>query len=174
MLNTLKNKLSFSSLMTAYKNLHVYAQYAFKGILFISISLLTYFILIYPALLGINIYNERLSQRPAELAQIQGVVKQNQLLKNKTKVAPAINELELQKIKQVFQSRDLKLTIFEQVIAENTSVIQIQLTQAAFSSALDALDALRQNWHLVPSKLDAAAGSTPGLVNITMTLKQAI
>ncbi len=174
MLNTLKNKLSLSSLMTAYKNCHIYAQYALKGILFIFVSLLTYFILIYPALLGIKIYNEKLSQRPSELAQIQGVVKQNQLLKNKQKVAPAINELELQKIKQVFQSRDLKLTIFEQVIAENTSVIQIQLTQAAFSSALDALDALRQNWHLVPSKLDAAAGSMPGLVNITMTLKQAI
>lgn len=174
MLNNLKNKLSVSSLLTAYKNLHRYAQYFLKGILFISIGLLTYFILVYPALHGIKIYNDKLSQRPAELAQIQGVIKQNQLLKNKHKVAPAINDLELQKIKQAFQSRDLKLTIFEQVILENTSVIQIQLTQAPYSSVLDALDVLRQNWHLVPSKLDAAAGSIPGLVNVTMTLKQAI
>lgn len=174
MLNNLQSKLRFSSLPTAYKNLPRYAQYLLKGILFVLIGLLTYFILVFPALLGINTYNDRLSQRPAELAQIQGVVKQNQLLKNKNKVAPAINELELQKIKQVFQSRDIKLTIFEQVIAENTSVIQIQLTQAAYSSVLDALDALRQNWHLVPTKMDAAAGSTPGLVNVTMTLKQVI
>lgn len=174
MLKNLKNTLHFSSLIAAYKNLNRYARYLLKGILFVLLCLLTYFVLVYPALLGIKIYKERLSQRPAELAQIQGVIKQNQLLKNKHKVAPAINEQELQKIKQVFQSRDLKLTIFEQVIAENSSVIQIQLTQAAFSSVLDALDALRQNWHLVPSKMDAAAGSTPGLVNVTMTLKQAI
>jgi type II secretory pathway component PulM len=174
MFNTLKNKLKLDELLTQYQKLHAYIQFSLKGILFISLALLTYFVLVYPALLGIKLYNEKLSQRPVELAQIQGVIKQNQLLKNKHKVAPTINELELQKIKQVFQSRDIKLTIFEQAIAQNSSVIQVQLTQVSYSSALDALDTIRKNWHLVPSKLDAAAGSSPGLVNITMTLKQVI
>jgi type II secretory pathway component PulM len=174
MFNIMKDKLRLHALLVQYQRLHPYAQLCLKSILFILLALLTYFVLVYPALLGIKIYNEKLSQRPVELAQIQGVIKQNQLLKNKHKVAPAINELELQKIKQVFQSRDIKLTIFEQVIAQNSSVIQIQLTQVPYSSVLDALDSLRHNWHLVPSQLDAAAGSGPGLVNITMTLKQVI
>lgn len=174
MFNTIKDKLKLHILLAQYQGLHVYVQLCLKGILFILLALLTYFILVYPALLGIKIFNEKLSQRPVELAQIQGVTKQNQLLKNKNKVAPAINELELQKIKQVFQSRDIKLTIFEQVIVHNSSVIQVQLTQVSYSSVLDALDTLRQNWHLVPSELDAAAGSSPGLVNITMSLKQVI
>jgi type II secretory pathway component PulM len=174
MFNIIKDKLKLHFLLAQYQRLHAYAQFFLKGILFIALALLTYFALVYPALLGINIYKEKLSQRPVELAQIQGVIKQNQLLKNKHKVAPAINELELQKIKQVFQSRDIKLTIFEQVISQNSSVIQIQLTQVSYSSVLDALDTLRQNWHLVPTQLDAAAGSSPGLVNITMTLKQVI
>jgi type II secretory pathway component PulM len=174
MFNIIKDKLKLHFLLAQYQRLHAYAQFFLKGILFIALALLTYFALVYPALLGINIYKEKLSQRPVELAQIQGVIKQNQLLKNKHKVAPAINELELQKIKQVFQSRDIKLTIFEWAIAQNASAIQIQLTQVPYSSVLDALDTIRQNWHLVPFQLDASAGSVPGLVNITMTLKQVI
>jgi len=174
MFTIFKDKLRLHPLLAQYQKLHPYVQLCLKGILFILLALLTYFILVYPALLGIKIYNEKLSQRPVELAQIQGVIKQNQLLKNKNKVTPAINELERQKIKQVFQSRDINLTIFEWAIAQNASAIQIQLTQAPYSSVLDALDTLRQNWHLVPFQLDASAGSGPGLVNITMTLKQVI
>lgn len=138
-------------------------------IFFVIIVLLA---LTLPTYQGIKIFKERLAQRPSQLAEIQGVIKQNQLLKAKSKTAPALSELEIQKIRQVFQAREIKPTLFQLDVEKTTTVIQVQLTQASYSSVLDVLDTLRSGWQINPTKLEASSGSTPGLVNVSMTLEQ--
>lgn len=164
--------LKLATLKKGYAEINPSLRKRLKFVSVLLIAILALLILTLPTYQGIKIFKERLAQRPSQLAEIQGVIKQNQLLKDKNKSAPALTELEIQKIRQAFQAREIKPTIFQLDVEKTTTVIQIQLTQASYSSVLDVLDALRSGWHMSPTKLEASSGSTPGLVNVSMTLEQ--
>jgi hypothetical protein len=126
-----------------------------------------------------------LELRPVQWAQLQHVLKVNQLISapgiggstagtsgaRATLVTP-LNESEMQKVRAVLAARDIKPNVLR-LSNDNPPRLELQANDVLFSAWIEVLDELRQVWRLYPESVSAIAGANPGIVQISSTLKQA-
>jgi hypothetical protein len=126
-----------------------------------------------------------LELRPVQWAQLQHVLKVNQLISapgiggstvgasgvRATLVTP-LNEAEMQKVRAVLAARDIKPNVLR-LSNDNPPRLELQANDVLFSAWIEVLEELRQVWRLYPESVSAIAGANPGIVQISSTLKQA-
>lgn len=125
--------------------------------------------------LVISPYTQRvqnqLDMRPAQWSQLQSLIKQAK----STSVAPVtvslLDDMELQKIRNVLISRGIKPSVLR-LTADNPPRIELQASDAMFSVLLDSLDELRSTWRLYPEQLNVVSTGGAGVVNIGGVLIQ--
>ena len=127
----------------------------------------------------------QLELRPVQWAQLQHVLKVNQLISapgvggsaagaggvRATLVTP-LNEAEMQKVRAVLAARDIKPNVLR-LSNDNPPRLEIQANDVLFSAWIEVLEELRQVWRLYPESVSAIASANPGIVQISSTLKQA-
>jgi hypothetical protein len=127
----------------------------------------------------------QLELRPVQWAQLQHVLKVNQLISapgvggstagasgaRATLVTP-LNESEMQKVRAVLAARDIKPNVLR-LSNDNPPRLEIQANDVLFSAWIEVLEELRQVWRLYPESVSAIASANPGIVQISSTLKQA-
>ena len=113
----------------------------------------------------------QLDMRPAQWSQLQSLIKQAK----STSVAPVtvslLDDMELQKIRNVLISRGIKPSVLR-LTADNPPRIELQASDAMFSVLLDSLDELRSTWRLYPEQLNVVSTGGAGVVNIGGVLIQ--
>lgn len=116
----------------------------------------------------------QLAMRPAQWSQLQSLIKQAK----STSVAPVtvslLDDMELQKIRNVLISRGIKPSVLR-LTADNPPRIELQASDAMFSVLLDTLDELRTTWRVYPEQLNVVSTSGAGgagMVNIGGILVQ--
>lgn len=126
-----------------------------------------------------------LELRPVQWAQLQHVLKVNQLISapgvggstagasgaRATLVTP-LNESEMQKVRAVLAARDIKPNVLR-LSNDNPPHLEFQANDVLFSAWIEVLNELRQVWRLYPESVSAIASANPGIVQISSTLKQA-
>lgn len=129
-----------------------------------------------------------LELRPVQWAQLQHVLKVNQLISapgvggstagvggaggaRATLVTP-LNEAEMQKVRAVLAARDIKPNVLR-LSNDNPPRLELQANDVLFSAWIEVLEELRQVWRLYPESVSAIASANPGIVQISSTLKQA-
>jgi hypothetical protein len=127
----------------------------------------------------------QLELRPVQWAQLQHVLKVNQLISapgvggstagasgaRATLVTP-LNESEMQKVRAVLAARDIKPNVLR-LSNDNPPRLELQANDVLFSAWIEVLEELRQVWRLYPESVSAIASANPGIVQISSTLKQA-
>ena len=127
----------------------------------------------------------QLELRPVQWAQLQHVLKVNQLISapgvggstagasgaRATLVTP-LNEAEMQKVRAVLAARDIKPNVLR-LSNDNPPRLELQANDVLFSAWIEVLEELRQVWRLYPESVSAIASANPGIVQISSTLKQA-
>ena len=127
----------------------------------------------------------QLELRPVQWAQLQHVLKVNQLIsapgvsgstagtsgERATLVTP-LSEAEMQKVRAVLAARDIKPNVLR-LSNDNPPRLEIQANDVLFSAWIEVLEELRQVWRLYPESVSAIASANPGIVQISSTLKQA-
>ena len=126
----------------------------------------------------------QLDLRPVQWAQLQHLVRVNQITSangvgasgmaasspRATLVTP-LNEAEMQKLRAVLAARDIKPNVLR-LSNDNPPRLEFQANDVLFSAWIEVLDELRQVWRLYPESVSAIASATPGLVQVSSTLKQ--
>jgi hypothetical protein len=126
-----------------------------------------------------------LELRPVQWAQLQHVLKVNQLISapgiggstvgasgpRATLITP-LNESEMQKVRAVLAARDIKPNVLR-LSNDNPPRLELQANDVLFSAWIEVLEELRQVWRLYPESVSAIASANPGIVQISSTLKQA-
>ena len=126
-----------------------------------------------------------LELRPVQWAQLQHVLKVNQLISapgvggstagasgaRATLITP-LNESEMQKVRAVLAARDIKPNVLR-LSNDNPPHLEFQANDVLFSAWIEVLNELRQVWRLYPESVSAIASANPGIVQISSTLKQA-
>ncbi len=126
----------------------------------------------------------QLDLRPVQWAQLQHLVRVNQVTSangvgassmaasslRATLVTP-LNESEIQKVRAVLAARDIKPNVLR-LSNDNPPRLEFQANEVLFSAWIEALDELRQVWRLYPESVSAIASATPGLVQVSSSLKQ--
>jgi hypothetical protein len=87
-----------------------------------------------------------------------------------TLVTP-LNESEMQKVRAVLAARDIKPNVLR-LSNDNPPRLEFQANDVLFSAWIEVLDELRQVWRLYPESVSAIASATPGLVQVSSSLKQ--
>jgi hypothetical protein len=122
--------------------------------------------------------------RPVQWAQLQHLVRVNQVSSatgvgasgmaasspRATLVTP-LNESEMQKVRAVLAARDIKPNVLR-LSNDNPPRLEFQANDVLFSAWIEVLDELRQVWRLYPESVSAIASATPGLVQVSSSLKQ--
>ena len=122
--------------------------------------------------------------RPVQWAQLQHLVRVNQVTSatgvgasgmaasspRATLVTP-LNESEMQKLRAVLAARDIKPNVLR-LSNDNPPRLEFQANDVLFSAWIEVLDELRQVWRLYPESVSAIASATPGLVQVSSSLKQ--
>jgi len=126
----------------------------------------------------------QLDLRPVQWAQLQHLVRVNQVASatgvgassmaasgsRATLVSP-LNEAEMQKVRAVLAARDIKPNVLR-LSNDNPPRLELQANDVLFSAWIEVLDELRQVWRLYPETVSAIASATPGLVQVSSSLKQ--
>jgi hypothetical protein len=129
-----------------------------------------------------------LELRPVQWAQLQHVLKVNQLISApsvsgstagvggaggaRATLVTALDEAEMQKVRAVLAARDIKPNVLR-LSNDNPPRLELQANDVLFPAWIEVLDELRQVWRLYPESVSAIAGANPGIVQISSTLKQA-
>jgi hypothetical protein len=126
----------------------------------------------------------QLDLRPVQWAQLQHLVRLNQLTSAnsvgassmaasspRTTLVNPLNESEMQKVRAVLVARDIKPNVLR-LSNDNPPRLEFQANDVLFSAWIEVLDELRQVWRLYPESVSAIASATPGLVQVSSTLKQ--
>jgi hypothetical protein len=126
----------------------------------------------------------QLDLRPVQWAQLQYLVRVNQVTTangigassmavsspRATLVTP-LNESEMQKVRAVLAARDIKPNVLR-LSNDNPPRLEFQANDVLFSAWIEVLDEFRQVWRLYPESVSAIASATPGLVQVSSSLKQ--
>ena len=126
----------------------------------------------------------QLDLRPVQWAQLQHLVRVNQVTSangvgassmsasspRSTLVTP-LNESEMQKVRAVLAARDIKPNLLR-LSNDNPPRLEFQANEVLFSAWIEVLDEFRQVWRLYPESVSAIASTTPGLVQVSSSLKQ--
>jgi hypothetical protein len=126
-----------------------------------------------------------LELRPVQWAQLQHVLKVNQLISApgvggstagvggaRATLVTALDEAQMQKVRAVLAARDIKPNVLR-LSNDNPPRLELQANDVLFSAWIEVLEELRQVWRLFPESVSAIAGANPGIVQISSTLKQA-
>ncbi len=126
-----------------------------------------------------------LELRPVQWAQLQHVLKVNQLISApgvgrstagvggaRATLVTALDEVEMQKVRAVFAARDIKPNLLR-LTNDNPPRLELQANDVLFSAWIEVLDELRKVWRLYPESVSAIASANPGIVQVSSTLKQA-
>jgi hypothetical protein len=129
-----------------------------------------------------------LELRPVQWAQLQHVLKVNQLISApgvggsaagvggaggaRATLVTALDEAEMQKVRAVLAARDIKPNVLR-LSNDNPPRLELQANDVLFSAWIEVLEELRQVWRLYPESVSVIAGANPGIVQISSTLKQA-
>lgn len=113
----------------------------------------------------------RVSLRPAQWAQLENLIKLSKTSQQQSTAVEALDEVELQKIRSVLQSKNIKPTVLRLTV-DNPPRIELQASNVPFSSVVDALEALRLAWNIYPERVDISSTSAISLVNVSASLKQ--
>lgn len=119
----------------------------------------------------------QLDMRPAQWSQLQSLIKQAKSTNAAPVTVTLLDDLELQKIRNVLVSRGIKPSVLR-LTADNPPRIELQASDAMFSVLLDSLDELRMTWRLYPEQLNVVSTSSAGgaggagIVNIGGVLVQ--
>jgi hypothetical protein len=126
----------------------------------------------------------QLDLRPVQWAQLQHLVRVNQVTSAngvgasgmaasspRTTLVNPLNESEMQKVRAVLAARDIKPNVLR-LSNDNPPRLEFQANDVLFSAWIEVLDELRQVWRLYPESISAIASATPGLVQVSSTLKQ--
>ena len=127
----------------------------------------------------------QLELRPVQWAQLQHVLKVNQLISApgvggstigtsgaRALLVTPLDEAEMQKVRAVLAARDIKPNVLR-LSNDNPPRLELQANDVLFSAWIEVLDELRQVWRLYPETVSAIASANPGIVQISSTLKQA-
>ena len=109
--------------------------------------------------------------RPAQWAQLENLIR---LSKTNVALASSIesmDEAELQRIRMILASKGIKPGVLR-LNTENPPRIELQMSDVAFSSAVDALEGLRKTWNLYPDHVEVSATPKLSIVNLSAKLKQ--
>jgi len=113
----------------------------------------------------------QLELRPVQWAQLQHVLKVNQLISapgagastmdassvRATLVTP-LDEAEMQKVRAVLAARDIKPNVLR-LSNDNPPRLELQANDVLFSAWIEVLDELRQVWRLYPESVSAIESS---------------
>ena len=113
----------------------------------------------------------RVSLRPAQWAQLENLIKLSKTSQQQSITVEALDEVELQKIRTVLQSKNIKPTVLRLTV-DNPPRIELQASNVPFSSVVDALEALRLTWNIYPERVDVSSTPAISLVNVSASLKQ--
>jgi hypothetical protein len=113
----------------------------------------------------------RVSLRPAQWAQLENLIKLSKTSQQQSITVEALDEVELQKIRTVLQSKNIKPTVLRLTV-DNPPRIELQASNVPFSSVVDALEALRLAWNIYPERVDISSTPAISLVNVSASLKQ--
>ena len=113
----------------------------------------------------------RISLRPAQWAQLENLIKLSKTSQQQSTTVEALDEVELQKIRTVLQSKNIKPTVLRLTV-DNPPRIELQASNIPFSSLVDALEALRLAWNVYPERVDVSSTPAISLVNVSASLKQ--
>ena len=126
----------------------------------------------------------QLDLRPVQWAQLQHLVRLNQVTSAnsvgassmaasspRTTLVNPLNESEMQKVRAVLVARDIKPNVLR-LSNDNPPRLEFQANDVLFSAWIEVLDELRQVWRLYPESVSAIASATPGLVQVSSSLKQ--
>lgn len=113
----------------------------------------------------------KVALRPAQWAQLENLIR---LSKANAVLASSIEPLddaELQRIRMILASKGIKPGVLR-LNTENPPRVELQMSDVAFSSAVDALEELRKTWNLHPDQVEVSATSKLSVVNLSAKLKQ--
>ncbi|MFZ4119498.1 MAG: hypothetical protein ACOYKP_07465 [Polynucleobacter sp.] len=126
----------------------------------------------------------QLDLRPVQWAQLQHLVRLNQVTSAnsvgassmavsspRTTLVNPLNESEMQKVRAVLVARDIKPNVLR-LSNDNPPRLEFQANDVLFSAWIEVLDEFRQVWRLYPESVSAIASATPGLVQVSSSLKQ--
>nr|WP_255562751.1 type II secretion system protein GspM [Polynucleobacter sp. AP-Melu-500A-A1] len=113
----------------------------------------------------------RVSLRPAQWAQLENLIKLSKTSQQQSTTLEALDEVELQKIRTVLQSKNIKPTVLRLTV-DNPPRIELQASNVPFSSVVDALEALRLTWNIYPERVEVSSTPAISLVNVSASLKQ--
>jgi hypothetical protein len=82
-----------------------------------------------------------------------------------------LDESEMQKVRAVLAARDIKPNLLR-LSNDNPPRLEFQANEALFSSWIEVLNELRQVWCLYPETVSMIASATPGVVQVSSTLRQ--
>lgn len=113
----------------------------------------------------------RVSLRPAQWAQLENLIKLSKTSQQQSITVEALDEVELQKIRTVLQSKNIKPSVLRLTV-ENPPRIELQASNVPFNSVVDALEALRLTWNVYPERVELRSTSVISQVNVSASLKQ--
>ena len=116
----------------------------------------------------------QLEMRSAQWSQLQSLIKQAKSANSAPVTVTLLDDMELQKIRNVFVSRGIKPSVLR-LTADNPPRIELQAGDVMFSVLLDSLDELRTTWRLYPDQLNVVSASdagSAGVVNVGGVLVQ--
>lgn len=126
----------------------------------------------------------QLELRPVQWAQLQHLIKVNQVASS-SEMSPStmgisgarsmlvnpLDESEMQKVRAVLAARDIKPNLLR-LSNDNPPRIEFQANEVLFSAWIEVLNELRQVWRLYPDNVSVSASATPGVVQVSSTLRQ--
>jgi hypothetical protein len=77
----------------------------------------------------------------------------------------------MQKVRAVLAARDIKPNVLR-LSNDNPPRLEFQANDVLFSAWIEVLNEFRQVWRLYPESVSAIASATPGLVQVSSSLKQ--
>lgn len=114
---------------------------------------------------------DRFIMRPAQWGHLQNLIADSNLLTSSTSSRSSYEEFELQDLKVMVLSRDIK-PVNLVIISTNPVKIEIKANDVLFSALIDIFDQARIRWGLYPEEFNIEAGNLPGVVTIDGRLVQ--
>ena len=113
----------------------------------------------------------RAALRPAQLAHLENLIRLSKANTSQVSNIEPMDEAELQRIRMILAAKGIKQAVLR-LNAENPPRVELQMSDVAFSSAVDALEELRKTWNLYPDHIEVSATSKLSVVNLSANLKQ--
>ena len=109
--------------------------------------------------------------RPAQWAHLENLIRLSKANTTQISSIEPMDEAELQRIRMILAAKGIKPAVLR-LTTENPPRVELQMSDVAFSSAVDALEELRITWNLYPDHIEVSATPKLSVVNLSANLKQ--